>query len=152
MHLSAYLGLISHAEQELARAFREVAETHGKEPDIFTLYHTFARQCDRHVEQLQPFVDRYGEQYQDEPDRLHSDLFRGTRAGGLALLRDLHDLYLMATEADISWTVIKQAAQGLQDRELVSVVETCESDTTQQLHAIKTRMKQAAPQTLIVAS
>jgi hypothetical protein len=152
MHLSAYLSLLHHAEEELSRAFREVAGTHADEPDIFTLYHTFAKQCDRHVERLKPFVDRYGEQYEGEPERLHSDLFGGTRQGGLALLRDLHDLYLMATESDVSWTIIKQAAQGLQDRDLVGVVEACEADTTQQLTAIKTRMKQAAPQTLIVAS
>jgi len=152
MHLSAYLSLLHHAEGELSRAFREVADTHGDEPDIFNLYHTFAKQCDSHVQRLQPFVDRYGEQYEGEPERLHSDLFRGTREGGLALLRDLHDLYLMATEADISWTMIKQAAQGLQDRDLVEVVEACEAETAQQLKAITTRMKQAAPQTLIVAS
>jgi hypothetical protein len=152
VHLSAYLGLLSHSERELARAYREVADMHRDEPDIFNLYHTFSNQCDTHVERLQPFVDSYGEQYEGEPDRLHSDLFGGTREGGLALLRDLHDLYLMATEADISWIVIKQAAQGLQDRDLVGVVEACEGDTTQQLKAIKTRMKQAAPQTLIVAS
>ncbi len=152
MHLTTYLGLISHAEQELARAFRKVADTHGAEPDVFHLYHTFAKQCDAHVERLRPSLDLYGEASEDEPDRLHSDLFSGTREGGLALLRDLHDLYLMINEVDISWTVIKQAAQGLQDRELLGVVEVCESETTRQMTAIKTRMKQAAPQTLIVAS
>lgn len=152
MHLSAYLSLISRAEQNLARACREVADTHRDEPDVFNLYHTFSNQCNTHVERLQPFVDRYGEQYEGEPDRLHSELFGGTRTGGLGLLRDLHDLYLMATEADISWIVIKQAAQGLQDKDLVTVVEACEGDTAQQLKAIKTRMKQAAPQSLIVAS
>ena len=152
MHLGSYLGLVHRAEENLAQAFREVARTHRDEPDVFHLYHTFAQQCDRHVHRLQPFVDRYGERVEDEPDRLHSDLFGGTRTGSLALLRDLHDLYLMANEVDISWIVIKQAAQGLQDRDLVTAVESCEGDTTRQIAAIKTRMKQAAPQTLIVAS
>jgi hypothetical protein len=152
MYLGAYLGLLSHAETELARAFREVADRHGHEPDIFHLYHLFAKECDMHVERLQGAVDHYGEQSEDEPDRLHSDLFAGTREGGLALLRDLHDLYLMVNEVDITWTMIKQAAQGLGDRQLLHVVETCEGETTRQMNAIKTRMKQAAPQTLIVAS
>ncbi len=152
MHLTTYLGLISHAEEELARAFREVADTHGDEPDVFSLYHTFAKQCDDHMERLHPILDRYGQTSGDEPDRLHSALFSGTREGGLALLRDLHDLYLMINEVDISWTVIKQAAQGLQDRELLAVVEACDGETIQQMTAVKSRMKQAAPQTLIVAS
>ena len=129
-----------------------MAGTHGDEPDVFHLYHTFAKQCDAHVERLRPILDRYGDVSEDEPERLHSDFFSGMREGGLGLLRDLHDLYLMANEVDISWTVIKQAAQGLQDRDLLGVVEACESETTQQITAIKTRMKQAAPQTLIVAS
>src|SRR5438270_12230074 len=136
MHLSADLCIDSRAEENLARAYREVADTHRDEHDIFNLYHTFSDHCVAHVERLQPFVDRYGERYEGEPDRLHSELFGGTREGGLALLRDLHDLYLMATEADISWVMIKQAAQGLQDRNLVTTVETCEGDTTQQLKAI----------------
>jgi len=151
MHVNTYLTLLSHAETELARAFREVATTHGDEPDIFTLYHTFAGQCDAHVAKLQPFVGRYGDAGQAEPDRLHSDLFGGTREGSLALLRDLHDLYLMATESDIAWTVLKQAAQGLRNGDLLAVVQAGQSDTTRQLTAIKTRMKQAAPQTLIAA-
>lgn len=36
-----------------------------------------------------------------ELDRLHSELFRGARSGGVGLLRDLQDLYLMAAECDI---------------------------------------------------
>jgi hypothetical protein len=152
MHLPAYLSLIEHAETELARAFREVVETHGDEPDISHLYESFAHECDAHVASLHPSIERYGEEAEDEPDRLHSDLFGGTRTGGLALLRDLHDLYLMISEVDVCWVVIKQAAQGLHDRELLGVVEAAEGQTARQLNAVKTRMKQAAPQTLIVAS
>ncbi len=152
MFLTTYLGMLTHGEEELARAFREVAGRHGDEPDVFTLFHTFAKQCDAHVEKLQPSLERYGEQREDEPDRLYSDLFGGTREGGLALLRDLQDVYLMINEIDIIWTMIKQASQGLDDRNLLAVVESCEGETTRQLNAVKTRMKQAAPQTLIVAS
>lgn len=151
MHLAHYLGLIHKAELDLADAFRQVSKRHRLEPDIFYLCETLAEQCDRHAKQLGPFVDRYGEDAPEEPDRLHSDLFRGTRQGGLALLRDLHDLYLMATECDISWTVIGQAAKGVRDEELVEVVDACDGETTVQLKWLKTRMKQAAPQTLIVA-
>ena len=71
-----------------------------------------AGQCDQHAAKLAPFVDHYGEEAPREPERLHNDLFGGTRSGGLGLLRDLHDLYLMASEVDISWTLVGQAAQG----------------------------------------
>jgi hypothetical protein len=100
---------------------------------------------------LEPFARRYAEEAPDEPERLHSELFGGTRTGGLGLLRDLHDLYLMATECDISWTVVGQAAQGARDSDLLAVVRDCEGETAIQLAWLRTRMKQAAPQALVVA-
>jgi hypothetical protein len=118
---------------------------------VHALCHTLARQCEAHGERLRPFADRYGEDAPSEPDRLHSELFSGTREGGLGLLRDLQDLYLMACECDISWTLIGQAAQGARDRELLDVVEACEDETAVQIKWLKTRMKQAAPQALVVA-
>jgi len=152
MHIANYLGLVHRSECGLASAFREVAAAHGDEPDVARLCEKFAGQCGTHASDLKPFVDQYGEEGTDEPDRLHSDLFSGTREGGLALLRDLHDLYLLATEVTISWVVITQAAQGLRDKKLLDTVLACDTETTAQLKWLKSRMKAAAPQTLIVAS
>jgi hypothetical protein len=52
----------------------------------------------------------------------------------------------------MAWTVIGQAAQGVRDRELLDVVNSCENEMANQLKWIRTRMKVAAPQALIVAS
>ena len=68
------------------------------------------------------------------------------------MLRDLHDLYVMASQSDISWTMIGQAAQGARDADLLGTVSACERDTAIQLAWIRTRMKAAAPQALVVAS
>lgn len=152
MHLAHYLGLLHRAETDLAQAYRTVGRGHVDEPDVFHITEKLAEQCDRHAHLLKPFADRYGEEADDEPERLHSDLFGdGTRGGGLGLLRDLHDLYLMATECDISWTLIGQAAQGARDRDLLGVVQACETETSMQLRWLRTRMKTAAPQALVVA-
>ena len=151
MQLAHYLGLLHRAESELAGAFDEVAAAHGDEPDVHHLCQRLAAECRAHADRLAPFAARYGERADDEPERLHSDLFAGTRSGPLALLRDLHDLYLMATECDVSWTLVGQAAQGARDRELLAVVQACEGETATQLRWLRTRMKQAAPQALVVA-
>jgi hypothetical protein len=151
VHLAHYLGLLHKAQVELAAAFREVGEAHADESDVFHMCGKLAAECDRHAERLAPFAERYGEDAPSEPDRLHSELFRGTREGGLGLLRDLHDLYLMATECDIAWTLVGQAAQGARDGELLEVVQGCEGETAIQLKWILTRMKEAAPQALVVA-
>jgi hypothetical protein len=151
MHLSTYVGLLDEGEQTLARSFREVAEGHAHEADVVHLCERFAVQCDSHREQLAPVVARYGEECPQEPERLHAQGLDGTRTGGVGLLRDLHDLYLMATECDIAWTLVAQAAQGARDTNLLATVQACEGETTVQLKWLKTRMKQAAPQTLVVA-
>jgi hypothetical protein len=68
-----------------------------------------------------------------------SHVFRGPRSGGLGLLRDLHDLYRMAIECDIAWTLVGQATQGARD------------ETAIELKWLRTRLKEAAPQALVVA-
>ena len=151
MHLASYLGLLHLAELKLARAYLAVAADHGHEPDVEMLCRRFADQSTAHADALAPFVDRYGEDKPEEPERLHSELFGGTRSGGLGLLRDLHDLYLMATECEVTWKLVAQAAQGARDADLFAVVERCEAEVTAQLKWLRTRMKQAAPQALVVA-
>jgi hypothetical protein len=58
----------------------------------------------------------------------------------------------MAHACDIAWTMVGQAAQGARDVELLEVVDACEGQTAAQITWLRTRMKQAAPQGLLVAS
>jgi hypothetical protein len=152
MFLANYLGLLHQSETNLAEGFRRVADGHEAEVDVYHVCNTLAKQCDAHAEELKPFVDRYGELRDKEPERLYHDLFDETRSGSFGLLRDLHDLYVMANFCDITWTMIGQAAQGAGDRELLETVNALEGQTSTQIKWLKTRMKQAAPQTLLVAS
>jgi hypothetical protein len=133
MRLAHYLGLLEAAQERLAVAFRDVGGGHRDEADVFHMCERLAAQCDAHAERLGPFARRYGEEADDEPERLHSAIFQGPREGGLGLLRDLQDLYLMAAECQITWTVVGQAAQGLRDTELSEVVQASEQETAMQL-------------------
>ena len=151
MHLANYLGYLRKAELNLAEGFRKVGEGHAADADIYHTANTLAKQCEAHADKLAPFVDRYGEQAPTEPDRLYHELFTHTRSGGLGLLRDLQDLYVMASACDVSWTMIGQAAQGARDAELFETVNACEGQTATQLKWLRTRMKQAAPQALLVS-
>lgn len=152
MYLSDYLGILHQSEVDLSDGFRKVGDGYAEEVDVYHVCHTLAKQCEAHAGALKPFVDRYGERRSAEPERLYHELFDEIRGGSLGLLRDLQDLYMMANFCDISWTMIGQAAQGVPDGELLEVVNACEGETSTQIKWIKTRMKQAAPQTLLVAS
>ncbi|MBM2615680.1 hypothetical protein JIG36_08955 [Actinoplanes sp. LDG1-06] len=150
MHLAHYLGLLHRAQDALAGALLEVGEAHRDEVDIASISAQQAGICRERASSLHPFAERYSEEAPDEPERLHSTLFHGSRSGGLALLRDLQDLYLMAAECDVAWALVGQAAQGLRDEALSEVVSAGAAETSIQLLWLRGRMKQAAPQALIV--
>lgn len=152
MNLNIYLGMLHQAETTLAESFRQVATGHGAEPDVHFLCHALAQQCEEHSRLLLPAVQRYGESVSDdEPERLHAEGLSTTRSGPVGLLRDLQDLYLLASLVDVTWTMVKQAGSALRDRELLDIVARCDGETSVQLRWLQTRMKQAAPQALIVA-
>jgi hypothetical protein len=153
MKFPVYLGMLHRGEQTLAAAFRQVADGHGSEPDVYWICRSLADNSDRHVAALAPVVQRYGEvDADDEPERLHAQGLSETRSGPLGLLRDLQDLHLLATMVDLTWSMTKQVAQGLRDEELLQIVGNCQKETAVQLGWLTTRMSTAAPQALIVAS
>jgi hypothetical protein len=153
MKLPLYLGLLRSAEQTLAESFRQVADGHGQEPDIYFACRTLAGQCDAHQEALAPIVERYGAALgDDEPARLRAEGLSETRTGPVGLLRDLQDVYLLVSFVELTWTVVRQAAQALRDRELLAVIDDCAEQTSVHARWCRTRIKQAAPQALVVAS
>jgi ferritin-like metal-binding protein YciE len=152
MHIGNYLALIHSSEQQLAKAFDTIAAHHGDEPDILQTCQLLACWSRQHLELLEPIVDGYSEDKSDEPERLSKTLFDEPRSGSLALLRDLHDLWLLAQEVQLCWTVLIQAAQALRDGELLATCQQCSQDTKRQISWLMTRIKQAAPQALVVAA
>lgn len=150
MHLGHYLTLLRRAEADLASALRAVAQAHRDEADVFYLGRRLARQCDDHAALLEPLEARYAAK--DPPEQLLADRFAGPRSGPLGLLRDLHDLYVIAAECDLCWTLVGQSARALRDIELLDVVNRCDSQTSRHLTWLRSRLKQAAPQALVVAS
>jgi hypothetical protein len=152
MRLSIYVGLLDQTERTLADAYRQVADAYQAEADVFYTCQLFAKQCQAHIDELAPAVERYGEERQAEPERLHADGLSSPRGGPVGLLRDLQDLYMLAAFLDITWTVVGQAAQGARDAELLRIVQAKAAETQAQLSWLRTRIKQAAPQALLVAN
>jgi hypothetical protein len=150
--LPVYIGMLDEAEATLAASFRVVAEGHVDEPDVHLILQTLAKKCDVHREALKPVIERYGEDVEGEEEhRLTANGVTEVRSGPLALLLDLQDLYVLVHHIDVTWMLVGQAAQGDRDEELQRIVKQCEGDTELQIRWLKTRMKQAAPQALLVA-
>lgn len=152
MNLAVYLGMLQRAEQVLADSFRTAAEGHGDEPDVHSACTLLAGQCDEDAAALQPLLDRYGSAGDGEPERLHAVALPEPRTGPLALLRDLQDVHLLATFVSSTQTLVGQAAAALRDEDLQQVVAHHSARTGTQIDWLTTRMKQAAPQALLVAT
>jgi hypothetical protein len=151
MNIQFYLQLAHQSETELAKAFSSVSDHHRDEPDIRETCRLLAGWSRQKASETHTFIEKYGEKNLQESEQLSSLLFQGPRKGGLALLRDLHDLCLMATEAQISWTVLLQASLALRNSELEAACQSHLGQTQRQISWLQTRMKQAAPQVLVVA-
>ncbi|MCV7419333.1 hypothetical protein H7K45_02155 [Mycobacterium yunnanensis] len=150
-HLATYVGLADHSEKTLANSLRTVAAGHARHADVFHTCHTLAGWSDEHRRDLEPVVERYGEQDDlDEPERLRANGLSCVRDGEIGLLRDLQDLHVLATLVQTTWTVIAQGAMGLRDHQLLDIARRSNAHTSRQLTWLNTRMKQAAPQALIV--
>lgn len=153
MHIQDYLQLVLNSEQQMAEAFGKVANHHKEEPDIHFTCLMLEKWSDQHVKKIEPFRKKYAEKATGtkEPERLSQTLFKEPRKGSLALLRDLHDLWLLTKEIEVSWKVILQAAKALRDEDLVNTGVELSKETKRQSDWLLTRIKQAAPQILVVA-
>lgn len=150
MHIGNYIEMVHKSGKDISEAFRMVAKEHGAEPDVKGNCLLLAKWTDDLVEKMKPFIAKYGEEKSKEPDRLMSTLFDKPRKGSMGLLRDLQDLWLMADEAQVCSIILRQAASGLRDKELIEVCTEIEGTAKRQASWLLTRMKSAATQTLIV--
>jgi hypothetical protein len=164
-YIGRQLSRLYETEQGLGDEFRRVGERHADEVEVAHICEQLAQQCVAHVDLLGPHVDRYARQRpsaeSDRPgvaDSVHGFLRRKVAAAGprqrepgLTLLDDLGSLYLAITAADLLWIQVGQAAQALQDYDLLATVSQRSEQTMRQLRLLKTRIKQLAPQTLTVA-
>lgn len=149
-HVAEYLGLLQDAEREIAAAFKSVAEHHENEPDIFQTCQKFASTAEVHEAALARFVSIFGKASEHEAGRVRKSLFKKPRSGGFGLVRDLHDLYLLTTEAYLGWTILLQTAQALRDQEFIAACTKLGGETEGQRSWLQTRIKQAAPQALLL--
>lgn len=153
MFISKYIDLVHRTEVDLTEAFKKVAKAHGDEVDVYQTCMLLSSWSQAIANDLEKFIDKYKKEKSGdkEPERLSDTLLKDTRAGDMALLRDLQDLYLIVSEVEVCCVVLKQGAAGLHDSELEDTCIEVERQSKRQLAWLLTRMKSAAPQTLIVA-
>jgi hypothetical protein len=149
-HIATYVGLAHRGEQTLAESLRQVASGHLEDPDTALVCRSLALQHEGAVRRLEPVARRYGEEQVDEPERLHADALTKTREGGVGLLRDLQDLYLLAALLQTTWTILQQAAEGARDDDLLQLSSDALTQVGRTMTWLTTHLKAASPQILLV--
>ncbi len=152
MHVGNYLGMVEASETHLAESLLTVSKHHEAEPDVEQMTKLLAAWSTINKGDLAPLIKRYHEQRETEPDKLSHALFHGPRSGGLGLVRDLHDLWLLCQEVALCYELLIQAGQALRDEEMLTILHQASSQTKRQTDWLKTRIDQAAPQALAVPS
>jgi hypothetical protein len=152
------------AEEELADEYVKVGERLAAEHDVWYDCKRFAEQCHLHADAIRPFASKHEEDLPPADDdtvgetttaalrhKLSEALGRRPESG-LLLLRSLRQLYLQAQEVSFHWMVAGQLAQATRDQELLSLVDELHRETLTQIKWLKTQIKLAAPQALVVGA
>ncbi|MFP5260410.1 MAG: molybdopterin oxidoreductase family protein [Blastocatellia bacterium] len=145
-----YIGILTQAHGEFAAACASVASHHLEEVEIRMGMMKLAEFSDEALRLLRPFTDKYGEHEGEEPKKLRRTLFPAVSAGSFGVLRDLHALYVMASETHITITIVMQASKELRDEELLDVCIQMDEQNKRQQAWLLTQIEHRAPHTLVV--
>jgi hypothetical protein len=144
------------AEQELAEHLLHVADKHRSEHEVHHVCLDLARWSRENLVALAAAAARYDVPLDAEatgpgPLRHALDALAAKtpgRAASLALLEDLRDLFLVASETSLAWEMLAQHAQARRERDLLEVVTGAHPQTLRQLRWVNTMIKTLSPQAL----
>ncbi|MCF6157068.1 MAG: nitrate reductase [wastewater metagenome] len=149
-HVAEYLELLRSSEQEFINASRKIRTDHPDEHDVVSMSRLMISWSEKHLQALSPFIERYTGKKSREPKKHDTKRFYGTRTGSIGLLRDLHDLSVLASDIEMCWIILSLAAKQLIDKRLEDVCNEFILETERQIDWLKTRIRHTAPQVLIV--
>ena len=159
MNLGLALEELHRSENHLAHQLLAVAERHKADHEVFHLGRDLARWSQDHVRRLAPFGEHYGVRLDPEPaggprllarlSEAVSDRLGRRSAPALLLLRDLRSLYIHAMGVSADWEMVAQAAQGLEDTDLLDLAQDCHPRTLRQARWANSRIKESATQILV---
>jgi hypothetical protein len=85
-----------------------------------------------------------------EPQKLQQVLFPTPRVGAFGILRDLHNLFILASEIHIALAIVMQGSKQLRDEDLLNACITMDTQNKRQQAWLMTQINHRAPHTLVV--
>lgn len=151
-HVADYLWLAVGTHQQFAESCEKVSRQRLMDQEIRSGLRLAIELAIEGAAGIKAMAARYGEKTTAEPRHLLPAAFHVARSGEFGLLRDLHDLKLMACEARISVEILQQGGRALGDAALVSACERALAGLDRQSAWLTGQLARRAGQTLTVPS
>ena len=148
--VSDYIGALSDSNEQFAAACLSVSSNHLEETEIQAGMRKLSQFSNEAVATLKPFGEKYGRHETKESEKLRGTLFPAARAGAFGLLRDLHALFVMASEIHVALSIVMQASKELRDKELLSICIHMDEQNKRQQAWLMTQIEHRASHTLVV--
>ena len=147
---------VHHGENELVTHLLRVADKHRAEHEVHHVCSDLAEWSRTNLAALADTARHYDVRLDAEPDepgtvrRALDALAARTpgHAASLALLEDLRDLFLIASETSLAWEMLAQHAQARREPDLLELVSNSHPQTLRQLRWVNTMIKTLSPQAL----
>ena len=152
VHLPDYLGLLRSCHEQFIRACDAVRARHLEEPDIQAGLFKLSGFSSEAIAALQPICKRHGKNENKEPNELREALIPSARSGAFGLLRDLHDLAILVCEAEMTLTIVRQAALASRDDKFLQACDHIGKQAHRQKAWLQTQIMHRSAHTLMVPS
>jgi len=148
--VSDYIGMLDDSNEQFAAACLSVSSNHLEETEIQAGMRKLSEFSNEAVATLKPFGEKYGRHETKESEKLRGTLFPAARAGAFGILRDLHALFVMASEIHVALAIVMQASKELRDEELLGNCIHMDEQNKRQQAWLMTQIEHRASHTLVV--
>jgi anaerobic selenocysteine-containing dehydrogenase len=145
-----YLALLEEANAVFRDAAQQVAGDHSENAEVVRGSELMRKFAVEAIDRLQLLFERHGKVKNNEPRNLYDTLFSRRRHGDFGLLRELHDLFLLASEVFVINAALLDAARELRDQDLVAFCVWMGEQSDRQKVWCLTQVKENAAQSLVV--
>jgi hypothetical protein len=156
MPLARAIEHLSAAENDLAAALRQLADMVGASRDLCEGAEQLGSQAEGRAEALRSWAERFPTAGGARPvalwQSLRDEIPRNggvTSDPGLALLRDLRRVYLMAQECSLGWMMVESAALSSRERQLLDLVSAGRAAVSKAVRWIEEQIEQTSPEVLV---
>ena len=150
-HIANYLVRTEIAEKALTAGFQKIKNEHALETDVVEMCEKFIQWSNRHLEATRKLLPQFQEVPVTESAEHPNSLLENLQIGSFGLLQDLHAISILIHDAQMCWVVLLQGSKALRNIEMETICLECEADCKAEATWLSTKMKNAAPQALVVA-